>query len=153
MSLIRGNYDVLTVCKYIVAFCHSKNIYLDNLKLQKLLYFIDAYFLVSTDGKEACFQEAICAWTYGPVVPEAYSAYKVFGSAKIMPEDSDIIQNESICKEHADMISFVVNDLGKYSGPQLVSVTHQQTPWKTTYADGDGQGEVIPKQVIYNYFK
>jgi uncharacterized phage-associated protein len=49
--------------KYII-----NSLPVDNLKLQKLLYYSQAVHLV-LNGKLPLFNEAIEAWDYGPVVP------------------------------------------------------------------------------------
>ena len=37
-------YNAIDVAKYIVFYCIGKNYSISNLKLQKLLYFVQAYF-------------------------------------------------------------------------------------------------------------
>ena len=44
--------------------------YIKNLKLQKLLYYVQAYALLIFERK--AFNEKIIAWSYGPVVEEVY---------------------------------------------------------------------------------
>lgn len=40
------NYDVKEVCRHIINYSNEHNYDISNLKLQKLLYFIQANFLV-----------------------------------------------------------------------------------------------------------
>ena len=47
---------------------------LTNMKLNKLLYFAQGYYLKKYG--RPLFDNAIEAWEHGPVVPEVYSAYK-----------------------------------------------------------------------------
>lgn len=54
---------------------------ISNLKLQKILYLIQAYSLIQT--KRPCFSEDIEAWDFGPVIPDVYRKYKQFGSTDI----------------------------------------------------------------------
>ena len=63
-------YSVLDVAKYVIFYSNEKKYDISNLKLQKILYFIQAEFLVSEN--EPCFYEEIEAWNFGPVVPEVY---------------------------------------------------------------------------------
>ena len=68
--------------------------------MQKILYFIQAEFLVSEN--EPCFYEEIEAWNFGPVVPEVYHVYKIFGGSniyirnfnkdKILQKDRELIE-------------------------------------------------------------
>lgn len=64
-------YNVLDVCRYVINYSNDKDYDISNLKLQKLLYFIQAYFLINKN--ETCFNETIEAWDFGPVIPKAYS--------------------------------------------------------------------------------
>ena len=50
-------YDLLGVCRLIVNYSNEKEYNISNLKLQKLLYYIQAYFLVKK--KRPCFDEDI----------------------------------------------------------------------------------------------
>ena len=74
-------YSVIDVCEYIIYYSNKRNYSLSNLKLQKLLYFVQAYFLIKFN--EPCFAEDIEAWDFGPVVPVAYHVYKRFGAGEI----------------------------------------------------------------------
>lgn len=50
-------YNVLDVCRYVINYSNDKDYDISNLKLQKLLYFIQAYFLINKN--ETCFNETI----------------------------------------------------------------------------------------------
>ena len=76
-------YNVLDVSRYVINYSNEKDYGISNLKLQKILYFIQAYFLISTPNGMPCFREKIEAWDFGPVVPEAYREYKQYGSTDI----------------------------------------------------------------------
>lgn len=62
-----GKYSVLTIADYIVRKSFQDlertQITLNNLRLQKLLYFVQLYFLNSQ--KSPCFGDVIAAWAYG----------------------------------------------------------------------------------------
>ena len=67
-------YSAVDVARYIIWYCKRQGYSISNLKLQKILYFVQAEFLVNT-GKP-CFSEEIEAWDFGPVVPEVYHEFK-----------------------------------------------------------------------------
>lgn len=50
---------------------------ISNLKLQKLVYYAQAYHLAMYG--EPLFGERVEAWEHGPVVPELYREYKIYG--------------------------------------------------------------------------
>ena len=59
---------VLDVSRYIINYCNENYYLISNLKLQKILYFVQAFFLEAKN--EECFREEIEAWDFGPVIPE-----------------------------------------------------------------------------------
>ena len=138
-------YAVLDVCRHTINYSNDMNYGISNLKLQKVLYFIQAFFLISTS--EPCFKERIEAWDFGPVVPEAYREYKQFGSSNIprvsyiVDFDSEDIWNSTvkryedntICEDDQKRIEKVVDKFSEYSATDLVSITHDQAPWKDAY--------------------
>lgn len=157
-------YDVLDVSRYIINYSNSNNYKISNLKLQKLLYFVQAYFLLEHEGN-VCFDDRIEAWDFGPVVPKAYHEYKMFGSLNIPTvtsyidfnsEDiwkSGVIEyNENvILKKDREDIASVIEEFSDYSASYLVSLTHRQKPWRDAY-NTLGQNSVIEPEAIRRYF-
>lgn len=68
-------YDVLDISRHIINYSDEKDYGVSNLKLQKLLYFVQAYFMLEKKDHAPCFHEKIEAWDFGPVVPEAYQEW------------------------------------------------------------------------------
>lgn len=157
-------YNVLDVCRFIINYCDKKDYNLSNLKLQKILYFIQAYYLCKTEEKEPCFFEEIEAWTFGPVVPIAYHEYKQFGSTNIPKVTTYIKVNEAdfwkskvltyddvVIKDgDKEIIQKLVDKFVKYSTTTLVNITHHQTPWVEAYIPG--QNNIITLDAIRGYF-
>lgn len=75
-------YNVLDISRYIINKSIEMGNPINNLKLQKLLYYTQAEFLVRKG--EPAFKEEIVAWKYGPVVVEAYEEFKTYSSGKII---------------------------------------------------------------------
>lgn len=48
-------YDVLEVCRHVINYSNEKEYGISNLKLQKVLYFIQAYFLIDKTKNAPCF--------------------------------------------------------------------------------------------------
>ena len=70
------SYNVLDVSRYIINYCNENYYLISNLKLQKILYFVQAFFLEAKN--EECFREEIESWDFGPVVPEVYREYRKY---------------------------------------------------------------------------
>jgi uncharacterized phage-associated protein len=132
------------VAKYII-----KSLHVDNLKLQKLLYYSHAVHLVLND-MVPLFSEPIEAWAYGPVVPSIYRKYKKYGLDTIPIPQRDVPLNLSANEIIA--VDMVLDYYGAMSGVALISQTHQETPWSKTYRPGRPSA-VIPDDLIYSYFK
>lgn len=139
-------YSVQLVAKHIIKYCNENNYPVSNLKLQKILYFVQAEFLVSTG--EACFPESIEAWDFGPVVPEVYHRYKVYGSSNI-PYIRNGIKGR-IEQSDKGMIEEMVDWCSNYTASQLVDITHHQDPWINAYTTY--RNNIISKKSIKEYF-
>lgn len=159
----RMAYNVMDIARFVVNYCNKKGYEISNLKLQKLLYFIQADYL-SDDRSMPCFNEEIQAWNFGPVIPEVYHEFKMYGSGNIPTIDSYLICdyenfefgrrkfNESvILPEDRMRIGSALDSLSKYSATTLVNVTHNQKPWRDAY---NGQmNQIISKDSMREYFK
>ena len=136
-------YSALDVARYIINYANDHNMIISNLKLQKILYFVQLEFLLN--GK-TCFNDNIEAWDFGPVIPDVYHEFKQYGAFAIpkisyVYDDSDGLFNLKKISykpqiEECDkkIIEDVVNECNQYSAGQLVEITHNQSPWKETYA-------------------
>ena len=141
-------YGALKIARYIIQRCNLENKTISNLKLQKILYFVQAEFLVVKG--QPCFQEDIEAWDFGPVVPEVYHSYKVFGSSNI-PAIGRQIKVIGISEKDRKLIDGIVDECAQYSASALVEITHHQTPWIEAYHK-PGYNNVISLDSIREYF-
>ena len=114
-----------------------------NLKLQKILYFAQAYFLSKLS--RPLFNENIEAWEYGPVVPTVYRKYSKHGSETILSEkDEDTISDEDKVN-----LKRIWELFGGYSARRLVDIAHAHSPWKDAYAS---HNKVISHKSISEYY-
>ena len=141
-------YRALSVARYIIERCNSQNLVISNLKLQKILYFVQAEFLVVRN--RPCFAEEIEAWDFGPVVPEVYQEYKIFGGANI-PVIGRTLRPTIVSRDDQELINGIVDECARYSASALVDITHRQFPWKDAYRRG--HSNVISKRSIQEYFE
>ncbi len=117
-------YSALEVAKYVINHEHKERRPITNLRLQKLLYFVQAKVLVETG--EPCFEDEMQAWEYGPVVPIVYEAYKKYGNLPIIEEQQI---TEKIKASIQNNIGEILNYFGSTPTFGLVQITHGQTPW------------------------
>lgn len=153
-------YEVLTIARYIINYCNEKGYEITNLKLQKLLYFVQAVFLSLLN--KPCFKEKIEAWKFGPVVREAYYEFKEYGNREIPPITEYAgteyyfagkmtpFDSSAICESDKELINKVIDTFGKYSASTLVKITHANGPWKEVYAEN--QNNVIDSEKLKEVF-
>ena len=117
--------------------------FITNLKLQKLLYYAQGYYLAKKE--ENLFKEDFLAWDHGPIIRNIYDKYKDNGANGIRyDEDYD----EIIDEDTITLLKKVYNKFGQYTAWKLREKTHQETPWKST-----PKNSVIKKSLIRQYFK
>ena len=141
-------YKALDVASYVINYCNRQDKMISNLRLQKLLYFIQAYFVIQDGVNSPCFEERIEAWDFGPVVPDVYRYFSVFGSGHIFKiRDFD---EDTILSIHQKMIAKVIDSFCDYSDADLLKLTHTQEPWKNAFEQSK-QNEITVK-ALREYF-
>lgn len=101
--------------------------YMTNLRLNKLMYFAQAWSLVL--NKKPLFQEQIEAWPLGPVIPSVYHTYKSYGKSQITTIDPQFHLN-LLDEEEQQLLFAVMAYYGEYSTRGLVDLSHETgSPW------------------------
>src|SRR6186713_1859330 len=125
-------YNVNQIADYIIFRLTSEDQFgLVNLKLQKLLYYSQAWHLTFT-GK-TLFDGKFQAWIHGPVNREVYDRFKStkFLYSSITPSD---IQDQSwitkIDNESKIHIDNVLETYASFSAVELELMTHREEPWQ-----------------------
>ena len=129
--------------------------FVTQMKLQKLVYFAQGYHLAKYGTP--LLKETFEAWTWGPVVPEIYQDFKLYGSklivdtAEFMPSSNDIITSR-LDEKAIEAINYTWEVLQDYSAMSLSYWTHQtNSPWSKAY-DPDQKSTPIPNDDIKKYF-
>jgi uncharacterized phage-associated protein len=135
--------NVFDVAKYII-----NSIEVDNLKLQKLLYYSQAVHLVLSENKSRLFDDRIEAWQYGPVVPPVYRKYKKNG-LDVIKKSGEIKQ---LSAQEIESLDIALSYYGKMTAFDLVIRTHNESPWKDVY-DPNKRNTIISTDSIYNFYK
>ena len=125
-----------------------------NLKLQKLLYYIQAWSFGI--NKKPIFKGDFEAWIHGPVNREIYDR---FNSSKYLYSEiglEDCInKNVKLSDEDAEFVDYILENYIKYSGAELERLSHSEQPWIETRGDL-GQNErcyiVISSKLMEQYY-
>jgi uncharacterized phage-associated protein len=70
-------YDGRAVANYFLSLAAAEGKLLTHLKLQKLLYYAHGRHLALSG--EPLVESGFEAWPYGPVAPDVFSCFRVFG--------------------------------------------------------------------------
>ncbi|MDD3594014.1 MAG: DUF4065 domain-containing protein [Candidatus Gastranaerophilales bacterium] len=141
--------DAIEISRYILNTANINGDLITNLKLQKILYYAQAWYLVNFD-KEKLFEDNIEAWQYGPVIPSVYNVYKGFNRKPIEIEIEEK-EFESLSPQIQTYLDEFCERFLDYSATQLVSMTHNEQPWQEAYQKCPC--EIINLDSMYSYYK
>lgn len=109
----------------VAAYILKKRGKMTTMKLQKLVYYAQAWSLV-WDGRPL-FNEPIQAWANGPVCPVLYQAHQ----GKFNIDSGDIEGDVGTLDDGANKsVDAVVDYYGDRSSHWLSQLTHGESPWK-----------------------
>lgn len=127
-----------------------------NLKLQKLMYYIQAWYLAF--NKEKLFDADFQAWVHGPVNRELYDRFKVSKGLYTFITPSDVQESfelNSIQIDNRNHIDSVLEAYEKYSATELEIMTHNEDPWIITrqgYSSFQRCEKVISSELMAEYY-
>lgn len=113
--------NVIADC--IVEFCLEHGDLISNLKLQKLLYYSQAWYLAI--NIKPLFKDKIQAWVNGPVQPDVLARYSPCKHGPIAEAKETWI----VSKKIHDHIADVMIAYGKLSAYDLERLSCEETPW------------------------
>lgn len=132
--------SIESLTNVILSMCND----VSNKKLQKLSYYVYAWYLAIYDEKIADMQFE--AWVHGPVCRKLYLKYRHYGWSAIPPYRGFVLADD----ERIRFIEGVLKVYGGYTADELEKMTHKEAPWfesKNEYGNA-----VIPDKVIKEYY-
>ena len=136
------SYQAVEVAKYIVTYSNQQNKPVSNLKLQKILYFTWIDFFKTTNRR--LFEDAICAWNFGPVIPAVYRKFCIYAGESIPRE-----YHAEIAPEDTDILNGIIDPYLDFSASELVNKSHEEgSAWDQVFRNGEGKQAVIPFPLI-----
>jgi uncharacterized phage-associated protein len=142
--------DEMTNVFDVAAYILEKTGPITAMKLQKLVYYSQAWSLVWDEEK--LFPQRVEAWANGPVAPELYRHFR--GTFKV----STCGKKGDSSKLTADQFETVDSVLKYYSDrdPQWLSdLTHSESPWKDArlgMSPGERGNQVITPAAMAEYY-
>ena len=111
------------IADYLVWSAHDSGSFISNLKLQKLLYYVQAWHLAIFE--RPLFPEKFEAWVHGPVIPDIY---RRFSDYQWRPIDLEV-QRPQLTPGTVAFIEEVLDEYGPLDARRLEYLTHRETPW------------------------
>ena len=143
-------YNPSTIANYFVT-KYGKEGELTPMKLLKLTYIAQGWYLALTDGKQKLIDEDVEAWDYGPVFPSLYRNLRQYGR-KIVTDSIPNSTEKKVTETDAKFLDTIWSRYGVYDGVVLSAMTHTDgTPWKEYY--GKSKNAIIPTKVIFDHYK
>jgi len=128
---------------------------LSTMKLQKLVYYAQAWSLVWDDPPDApIFGETIQAWLMGPVVPVLFEAHR--GLFSISAAQLPCGSSTNLTANQKDTIDRVVDFYGKRSAQWLSDLAHSEEPWilaRRGIPEGQRGNAEISLDSMRNYYE
>jgi uncharacterized phage-associated protein len=139
-------YRAIDIGKYILAVAYENGDVVTNLKLQKLLYYAQAWYMVNHGGKKL-FSDAIEAWKFGPVIKDVYDLYKFYSRNTI---EEDITKLEPDDRKFMDKF---LSEFMDYSALSLGNMIHNELPWQEAFDEQNPYGSsIISTDSMYSYY-
>ena len=139
----------MTTVHDIAAYILKKHGRMSAMKLQKLVYYSQAWSLVWDD--RPLFFERIEAWANGPVVPELYEKHRgMFDLTKWPYGDPDKVDETA-----RETIDVVLSYYADRSAQCLSDLTHSESPWKNArvgLAPGERGDREITTEMMMEYY-
>lgn len=131
---------------------------MSHLKLQKLLFYCEAYHLAYFG--QSLINEEFEAWVHGPVCRELFNTFRdksllYSDLAHTGPDPTEDISN-AITSDQYSLLDEVLSGLSEWTGPELERATHNEAPWKEA-RNGLGPADrctaVISKDRMEEFYK
>lgn len=148
--------DSIELANYILAKVGPMN----HLKLQKLIYYVEAYHLAYFDT--SIIDDDFEAWLHGPVSRKIWDHMKesanIYDLIRISGDKNNIANDfkNTITEDQLGLINDVLKEFGSESSYNLECMTHSEDPWKKARegcAPGDKCETIISKEVMRKYYK
>jgi uncharacterized phage-associated protein len=138
------------VANYFIWLANETGSFISNLKLQKLVYYAQAWHLALYETP--LFPEDFEAWIHGPVIPVLYQKYKPLGWQPILQDANPEVELPDEVREFLDKLAEEYFACDAY---ELEKMTHAEAPWnwaRGNLASDAPSNEIIKKEWMKEYY-
>ncbi len=150
--------NINDVCDYIIHRASAGGVSLSLIKLQKLLYYVQAWNLAFS--KKTLFEGKFEAWVHGPVNRPVYDRFAKTKSLYSLMDEDDVIDSLSqvhdrVSEVDRGAIESVLEVYIPFTGTQLEEMTHKESPWQEArkgYLDYERCDNELSEQTMQSYY-
>ncbi|QND71278.1 Panacea domain-containing protein [Tardiphaga robiniae] len=134
-------YEARKICNFLLANYDAVEFDITNLRINKLLYFIQVGALRQTP--EGIIRNHFEAWQFGPVIRPVFDAFKGYKDAPIKAPAEYLdyasgrtipVPHDDIREDHQKIIRREFLNYSRFTTGQLVSLSHETNgPWDLVY--------------------
>lgn len=123
-------HDAVELAEKVISIVHENGMYITNLQLQKVMYYIQGEYLHKFGCK--AFDDPTECWPYGPAIKRIWNVYDTYGRKPINSRESNLSLSiqEEVC------IKKVINEKLRINVWDLVDQTHAELPWRSANDKG-----------------
>lgn len=132
---------------------------MSHLKLQKLLFYCDAYHLSYFNVE--LIDDKFEAWVHGPVSRKVFDSLKdtslLYSDVEYTNNGVDVDKEfELLPSLQKELLKDILSTLSTWTGPELEASTHNEKPWleaRIGYGEADRCHELISKETTRVFYK
>jgi uncharacterized phage-associated protein len=156
-------YEARKICNFLLANFDAVEFDLTNLRMNKLLFFIQAGAL--RHMPEGLIRNHFEAWQYGPVIKPVFDAFKIYKEGPITAPAEYLdyatgtrvpVSFDDIPEDHRKIIVHEFKAYSHFTTGQLVQLSHETNgPWDVVYRAHLADPTLsprIPNQLIRQHF-
>ncbi|WP_195531771.1 Panacea domain-containing protein [Bacteroides finegoldii] len=151
------------IAEFTLLYFLENGISICPLKLQKILYYIQAWHMVYFD-KALLFDDKPEAWVNGPVYRSIYNQFKHIGIYDQITNDNvdlklslkEMKEKLMLDDDQESFLEAIYCNYGTMSHDKLVFLTHSEKPWsekREGLSPFDYSDEELSIDTMYSYYK
>lgn len=136
------------IADYFISIANETGSFISNLKLQKLVYYAQAWHIALHDSP--LFEEDFEAWVHGPGIPSLYKEYKSFGWQPILKDAAPKLSDDVY-----QFLDEVAEEYFACDAYELEQMTHAEDPWnraRGNLSPDEPSNEVIKKEWMKEFY-
>jgi len=147
----KNSYEI--IADYFIGFANETGSLITNLKLQKLVYYAQAWSLGLNNNE--LFSEEFEAWVHGPVLRDLYNKYR---TNKWNPINKDVKLSEvkkQLNEDNLKLLQEVADTYFELDAYKLEKLTHNEEPWieaRSNLAENEPCANKISNLTMRRYY-